>query len=163
MASKLRFSLAVCAFSVVLSAVGSVPAADTAQVAGTAPPPEAAAATQPSCTNSTGVAPTAAETADGFGGSVAISGQTAMVGIPLFTTAFIDPGSIVFETGSEFGPTLLYTLTAGQFVLTTTVGTGSPVNTMGITDEYLITGSMFEEFDFQVSGAGIQNLSTLTN
>ena len=90
-----------------------------------------------------------------FGGTVAVNqnGQ-AVIGTP---------GAIVFETGSEFGPTFLYTLQGGQFVLTTTVGTGAPVTAMGITDEYLITGSTFEEFDFQVSGAGIKNLSSLTN
>lgn len=78
MACKLRFSLAALSLSVVLSAVSTVQAADTTS------------ATQPSC-KSTGLSPTDQETADGFGYSVAVHGQTALVGIPQFSTAFVEP------------------------------------------------------------------------
>jgi len=80
MATQLRIYVAAGLLSVVLSAAGAVQAADAT-----------AAATQPSCTNSAGVAPTDDETFDGFGTSVAIDGQTALVGIPQFSTAFIEP------------------------------------------------------------------------
>lgn len=85
MASKLRPSLVAGLLSVVLSVAGTVQTAGTASAADVAP------ATQPSCTNSAAVQPNDEESSDGFGGSVAVNGQTAMVGIPFFSTAFIDP------------------------------------------------------------------------
>jgi FG-GAP repeat len=84
MASKLRFSLAACLLPVVLSAAGAVQAADT-------PATDTAQATQPSCTNSSNVGPNDEEGADDFGAAVAVDGQTIMVGIPGFSTAFITP------------------------------------------------------------------------
>jgi FG-GAP repeat len=90
-----------------------------------------------------------------FGGSVALNrnGQ-AVIGTPQAFT---------FGPGSEYGPTFLYTLQGGQFALTTIVGTGAPVDVLGMTDEYVITGSQYFIDNFPVSGAGIKNLSTLTN
>jgi FG-GAP repeat len=85
MASKLRPSLVAGLLSVVLSV------ANTVWIGGTARAADVAPATKPSCTNSSAVQPTDDETADGFGGSVAVNGQTALVGIPFFSTAFIDP------------------------------------------------------------------------
>jgi FG-GAP repeat len=90
-----------------------------------------------------------------FGGSVAVNrnGQ-AVIGTPQ---------AFSFGPGSEYGPTFLYTLQGGQFALTTIVGTGAPVDVLGMTDEYLITGAQYFVDNFPVSGAGIKNLSTLTN
>ncbi|MDB6013915.1 MAG: hypothetical protein JWL65_6165 [Gammaproteobacteria bacterium] len=83
MASKLRFSLAACLIPVVLSIVSTVQAADT-------PAADAAQAPQPSCAT-TLLEPNDQEGGDGFGYSVAVHGQTALVGIPLFSTAFVTP------------------------------------------------------------------------
>jgi len=76
MASKLRISLAACLLPVVFSAAGMAQAAD--------------ASPQPTC-NTTGLNPNDDETGDAFGGSVAVNGQTALVAIPLFSTAFVTP------------------------------------------------------------------------
>jgi len=78
MASKLRFSLAACLLPVVLGAASLAQADD------------ASPATQPSC-NSGLLFPNDEEAGDGFGGSVAVNGQTAMVAIPFFSTAFVTP------------------------------------------------------------------------
>src|SRR5690242_19706486 len=78
MASKLRFSLAACLLPVVLGAASPAQADD------------ASPATQPSC-NSSLLFPNDEEANDGFGGSVAVNGQTAMVAIPFFSTAFVTP------------------------------------------------------------------------
>jgi hypothetical protein len=84
MASKLRTSLVACLFPVVLSAVGTVQTVGTAQAADTAPP------TQPSC-NSTPLAPSDNQSGGGFGASVAVNGQTALVADPFYDTAFVEP------------------------------------------------------------------------
>lgn len=85
MASELRPSLMAGLLSVVLCVAGTV------QTAGTASAADVASATRPSCTNSNGVMANDEEGADGFGGSVAVNGQTALVGIPFFSTAFVEP------------------------------------------------------------------------
>jgi hypothetical protein len=78
MASRLRFSLGACLLAVVLSAAGTVQAAD------------ATPATQPSCAT-TQLLGNNEEGGDAFGASVAVNGQTALVGIPDFSTAFVSP------------------------------------------------------------------------
>jgi len=79
MDSKLRLFLATCLVPVVLSATGIAQAADaTLQM-------------QPSCP-STGLMESGDDVgADMFGASVALSGQTAMVTMPGFDTAFVSP------------------------------------------------------------------------
>jgi len=72
------------------------------------------------------------------------------------------PQAFSFD-GPAYGPTFLYTLQGGQFALTTTLGMGSPSIGIGITDEYAILGGMYFEEGSEFSGAGIKNLSTLTN
>lgn len=84
MDSKLKVSLAACLLSVVLSAAGTTQPAGMAQAAGATP------AAQPSC-KTTGLYPNDQEAGDGFGYSVAVDGQTAIVGIPYFSTAFVTP------------------------------------------------------------------------
>jgi FG-GAP repeat len=191
MASKPRFSLAACLIPIVLSAVGTAQSDDT-------PAADAAQAPQPSCAT-TFLEPNDQEGADGFGYSVAVHGQTALVGIPFFSTAFVTPpcpstvrqhftpatlgyvsyasfggtlavngkGQAVigtpvaydFGTQTEYGPTFLYTLQGGQFTLTSLLSTEQPPATsMGITNEYVITGYLDEVLN---SGAEIWNLNAL--
>ena len=84
MAPKLRISLTAGLLAVVLSAIGAVHAADLTQAADEAP------ATQPSCAT-TDLQWGDDETAALFGATVAVNGQTALVGIPGFSTAFVTP------------------------------------------------------------------------
>jgi hypothetical protein len=53
------------------------------------------------------------------------------------------PRAYDFEERSEFGPTFLYTLQGGQFVLSlsTQWSATTPTTYLGITDEYVITGA----------------------
>ena len=78
MVSKPRISLAACLLPVALSAAGTVRAADEAP------------ATRASCA-STILAGDDEEGDADFGAAVAVSGQTALVGIPGFSTAFVTP------------------------------------------------------------------------
>jgi hypothetical protein len=67
-----------------------------------------------------------------------------------------------YETETEYGPTFFYTLQGGQFVLPQSqAALGGPATYLGMTAEYLISGALFDEYGFQVSGAGITNLSQL--
>jgi hypothetical protein len=52
---------------------------------------------------------------------------------------------------------------AGQFVLySPQLSFGAtPATDLGMTDEYLIGGALFYQYGFQLSGAGITNLSQL--
>jgi hypothetical protein len=111
---------------------------------------------------------------------LSLSGQTALVGIPQFTAAFIDPpvpppfinGRVAVFTCDA--STQAWTRTGSIQVSpaeaseenafgTTIVGTGAPVDVLGMTDQYLINGAQYFVDNFPVSGAGIKNLSTLTN
>jgi hypothetical protein len=76
MDSKLRFSWAMVLVAVAWSAMGTVQAADTAL------------RTQPSCPTTV---LSLGDGQDGFGAPVAISGQTALVGIPGYHSALISP------------------------------------------------------------------------
>jgi hypothetical protein len=82
MASKL--SLAACLLPIVLSVVGTVHTAGTAQAADTAP------TTQPSCSSAL-LNPADNQSGGGFGASVAVNGQTALVADPDYSTAFVLP------------------------------------------------------------------------
>jgi hypothetical protein len=85
MASRLRFSLAAYLLPVVLSAAGTV------QTAGTARAADAAPATQPSCPTTLLQGDDDDGVGGSFGAAVAVHGQTALVGIPDFSTAFVTP------------------------------------------------------------------------
>jgi hypothetical protein len=90
-----------------------------------------------------------------FGGVLAVNrnGQ-AVIG---------SPRSWDVEFQSEFGPTFLYTLQGGQFVLSSTtgqLGAEVPATALSITDEYLLSGQLFYAH-FQIAGAQITNLSQL--
>jgi len=83
MASKLRFFLATGLLPVVLSVTGTARAGDTTE------PFDDATTPQPSCATIPFL-----PLADGeflFGNTVAVSGQTALVGVPGFSTAFVTP------------------------------------------------------------------------
>jgi hypothetical protein len=81
MDSKLRFSVVACLVPLVLSAIGAVRAADTTQASDEAPTAQCA----------TNLFLPAGDSEYLFGAAVAVSGQTALVGIPGFSTAFVTP------------------------------------------------------------------------
>ena len=90
----------------------------------------------------------------GFGGSIAVNDN----GLAVIGT----PGTIDFETQTEYGPTFSYTLQGGQFVLSSALPSeGAPATALGITDEYLITGSLRFYIGGPIASAEITNLSQL--
>ena len=91
-----------------------------------------------------------------FGGSVAVnSNGQAVIGTPK---------AYDFSTQTDYGPTFLYTLEGDQFVMTSNTSSGfiasTPSTSLGITDEYLITGRLVFQYDFYYSSAEITNLSS---
>ena len=92
-----------------------------------------------------------------FGGTVAVNRN----GLAVIGT----PRAYDVETQTEFGPTFLYTLQGGQFVPTSTpvlLNEAAPAAALGITDAYLISGSLHFYIGGPISGALITNLSQLS-